>query len=275
MGIAPQDDVDAYLGRRGPRRDHPASTATGPVVPATGREPAPRPRRPTSRSGWPARPAPAPSQLDWTDPVRASWAVVVMNADGSPGVAADVSAGIGRRRGAARGLDPGRPRGRRHGRGRRPASCSAPWGWPIIDRPPPPPPPWLRRRWPARPRQAAHRRRAPSGSRPTLDPALSRWLWLVKWLLAIPHFVVLAFLWVAFVVLSVVAGFAILFTGRYPRGVRLQRRRAALDLAGQLLRRLRRRSAPTATRRSPSGRSPTTRPWTSPTPRACPGGWCW
>lgn len=49
-----------------------------------------------------------------------------------------------------------------------------------------------------------------------LDPKLTRWMWLVKWLLAIPHFVVLAILWVAFVVVTVAAGFAILFTGRYP-----------------------------------------------------------
>jgi hypothetical protein len=52
-----------------------------------------------------------------------------------------------------------------------------------------------------------------------LDEPLSRWLWLVKWLLAIPHLIVLVFLWLAFVVLTIVAFFAILFTGRYPRGI--------------------------------------------------------
>jgi hypothetical protein len=52
-----------------------------------------------------------------------------------------------------------------------------------------------------------------------LDPQLSRGLWLVKWLLIIPHVVVLAFLWLAFLVLTIVAFFAILITGRYPRGI--------------------------------------------------------
>ena len=53
----------------------------------------------------------------------------------------------------------------------------------------------------------------------SLDAPLSRWLWLVKWVLVIPHYIVLAFLWVAFVVLSAVAMAAIVVTGRYPRAI--------------------------------------------------------
>jgi hypothetical protein len=52
-----------------------------------------------------------------------------------------------------------------------------------------------------------------------LDPEVSRWQWLFKLLLAIPHFIVLVFLWIGFVLSTVVAGFAILFTGRYPQSL--------------------------------------------------------
>ncbi len=52
-----------------------------------------------------------------------------------------------------------------------------------------------------------------------LDASVSRWLWLVKWLLALPHYIILIFLWVAYLVLSIIAFFAILFTGHYPRGI--------------------------------------------------------
>ena len=53
----------------------------------------------------------------------------------------------------------------------------------------------------------------------TLDDALSRWLWLVKWLLAIPHYVVLVFLWAGFVVSTIAGFFVVLVTGRYPRRI--------------------------------------------------------
>ncbi|MEU1199512.1 DUF4389 domain-containing protein [Streptomyces sp. NPDC005813] len=53
----------------------------------------------------------------------------------------------------------------------------------------------------------------------TLDPRLTRWMWLVKWLLALPHYVVLFFLQIAFLLVSVVAFFSILITGRYPRAL--------------------------------------------------------
>lgn len=52
-----------------------------------------------------------------------------------------------------------------------------------------------------------------------LDPLLGRWRWLMKWFLAIPHMIVLAFLWLAFAVLTVIAGVSIALTGRYPRTI--------------------------------------------------------
>ena len=50
------------------------------------------------------------------------------------------------------------------------------------------------------------------------EPPARGW-WLIKWLLAIPHYIILAFLWIAFVVVWIIAFFAILFTAKYPKGL--------------------------------------------------------
>jgi len=47
----------------------------------------------------------------------------------------------------------------------------------------------------------------------------ARGWWLIKWLLAIPHYIILVFLWIAFIVVWIIAFFAILFTGKFPRGL--------------------------------------------------------
>jgi hypothetical protein len=52
-----------------------------------------------------------------------------------------------------------------------------------------------------------------------LESGLSRWLWLVKWLLLIPHWIILFFLWIGFALATIGAFFVVLFTGRYPRGL--------------------------------------------------------
>jgi hypothetical protein len=54
---------------------------------------------------------------------------------------------------------------------------------------------------------------------PDAENELNRWLPLVKWILAIPHYIVLAFLYIAVFVVVIIAWFAILFTGRYPEGM--------------------------------------------------------
>ena len=54
---------------------------------------------------------------------------------------------------------------------------------------------------------------------PDVEQDLNRWLPLVKWLLAIPHYIVLAVLAVGAIFAIFIAWFAVLFTGRYPRGL--------------------------------------------------------
>ena len=80
---------------------------------------------------------------------------------------------------------------------------------------------WELRAWEEESRPGASQEADRVGNEPSqvtghLDPGLSRWLWLVKWILVIPHYIILALLWIAFLVVTVAAGFAILFTGRYP-----------------------------------------------------------
>jgi len=59
----------------------------------------------------------------------------------------------------------------------------------------------------------------PVSIRGELTAPPSRGWWLLKWLLALPHYIILAFLWIAFVVVCIIAFFAILFTSKYPKGL--------------------------------------------------------
>jgi hypothetical protein len=54
---------------------------------------------------------------------------------------------------------------------------------------------------------------------PDAQRDLNRWLPLVKWLLAVPHYIILLFLYIALIVVVIIVWFAILFTGRYPRSM--------------------------------------------------------
>lgn len=59
----------------------------------------------------------------------------------------------------------------------------------------------------------------PVSIRGELSAPPARGWWLLKWLLGLPHYVILAFLWVAFAVVCIISFFAILFTGKHPKGL--------------------------------------------------------
>jgi hypothetical protein len=152
--------------------------------------------------------------LTWTV-AQGQWIVVIMNADGSRAVAADVSVGATAPFLFALAL------GLLISGGialvlavvllslgivmlnRRQGGAPSPAGVPL-------PPPV-----PAQAAQLSY----PLRFEGRLDEPVSRWLWLVKWILLIPHYIVLWFLFIAMFVLTVIAFFAILFTGRYPRAI--------------------------------------------------------
>ncbi|WP_427135563.1 DUF4389 domain-containing protein [Pseudarthrobacter sp. S9] len=240
IGIAPRADVAAYLAnvkhteiidvRFDPFRAQYRDVA-GTKAPA----------RPAQQGFWAASATgPGEQELKW-DLRSGTWAVVIMNADASSPVAVDLQAGarsdllwpifIGLLIGGIVLLVVGVPLivlgAAGLGRGGPPAYPPRYPGQPYQPQPGPPQP------FAAVPNAAAPYAAAPfaaapyaAGGRPYsarlsgyLDPNLSRWMWLVKWFLAIPHYIILFFLWFAFVVTTIVSWFAILFTGRYPRSL--------------------------------------------------------
>lgn len=258
IGIAPRADAAAYLAgvkhteiievRFDPFRAQ-YSEIAGTNAPA----------RPEQQGFWVASATgPGQQELKW-DLRSGNWAVVIMNADASTPVAVDLQAGArsdllwpisiglligglillavgvplivagaaGLGRGGPPSSPPRRP-GQSYGNQPYPVQAQAASAYPGQPGPPQPyaaPPygatPYLpggQPAWAGAP-PGGGGRAYPARLSGYLDPNLSRWLWLVKWFLAIPHYIILFFLWFAFVVTTVVAGFAILFTGRYPRSL--------------------------------------------------------
>ena len=208
IGIGDTADVDAYLD--GVEHDEVRDLEFDPFSVEYRRFPGGEPATPpTEQTFWAASASGSGEQTATWETESGDWTIVVMNADGSSGPSVDLSAGaeanfliwlaiglliagvlllgsgvalivIGAR-GATSGAAPAPVR----------AAGAAPVATTVY----------------------------PVAVRGELDTELSRWLWIVKWLLAIPHYIVLVFLWFAFWILTVVAFFAILFTGRYPRGI--------------------------------------------------------
>jgi hypothetical protein len=214
IGIGETADVEAYLD--GVAHDEVRDLEFDPFRVEYRRFPGGEPSGPpTEQTFWAASASGSGTQSATWEAESGEWTIVVMNADASQGVSADVSAGaeanfllwlaIGLLIAGALLLVGGVTLivvGARGATTAAPAAAAVPAATGVA---------------PAegRPRATVY----PVAVTGDLDPNLSRWLWVVKWLLAIPHYIVLAFLWLAFLILWVVAFFAILFTGRYPRGI--------------------------------------------------------
>jgi hypothetical protein len=203
VGIARQRDVNAYLA--GVAHAHIDQVRLAPFAVqyryTDGRR---EPQPPGRQDIWVASAEGTGEQVVRWSPRSGQWAVVVMNADASPGVSVDASAGakvplllgigVGLLAGGLIALAAG--------------AILLIVGVVAL----------------ARGQHIELAGPEPVGGGPIqlegrLDQPLNRWLWLVKWLLLIPHLVVLAVLWIAFSVVTLIAFFAILFTARYPRAL--------------------------------------------------------
>ena len=225
VGIAPRSDVDRYLS--GANYSELLDVSFRPFhVEYRETQGTQQPPLPSGQDFWVASASGAGEQeLDWNIQ-SGNWSVVVMNADASADIRADLKAGFRSQlfgpiaagllaAGAillvvgvpllifgAQGLGRHAPAAASPGA---PLPAPAAFAGPAVQ--------------PASSYSAGEWAPYPARLWGDLDPVLSRWLWLVKWFLAIPHFIVLFFLWFAFVVVTVIAGFAILFTGRFPRSL--------------------------------------------------------
>ena len=205
VGIAPRAQVEAWLA--GVAHEHVTGANFGPFRSDTtlieGDQAA---TPPAAQTFWAASETGTGQRTLLWPSEGGRWTMVVMNADAGPGVVADVS--VGAKTGVLLPIGIGIAAGGlvllagasvmlflglRHQTQREPEAVHA--GRPIVPG-----------SYPAR--LSGH-----------LDPQVSRWMWLVKVILVIPHVLVLAVLWIALMFLTVFAGFAILFTGRYPRSV--------------------------------------------------------
>jgi len=222
IGVGPTVDVERYLDTAA--HSEITGVETAPFTPrfreAAGTE---QPAPPGTQDFWAASTAGTGTQdlvfaaTDGATIPAGDWTIAMMNVDASQGVSADVS--VGARVGFLGALGAffiiggllallvgiallligaivlGRDQGRGDASGAGLEARSVPAASAA--------PAWL----------------YPSRVRGTLDPQLSRGLWLVKWLLIIPHVIILFFLGFAFAVVTIIAWFAILFTARYPRAL--------------------------------------------------------
>ncbi len=208
IGIAREADLDRYLA--GVAHDELVEVNNdleGQLTPRVGSQAI---EAPTAQSFWVASSSGVGMQeLTW-EATSGRWAAALMNADGAPGLAADVNVGakagfilplsllmigVGALFTGIAGVLIAAGARASHGTAARstvgePHPSFSEWTHPE-----------------------------PVALTAQLDPSLSRWRWLVKWFLAIPHFIALAFLWAIFVVLTIVAAVSILFSGRYPHGI--------------------------------------------------------